>query len=180
MKKFIFITTLVFLMVVGCNNELQWSEIYHDEWLDWNDAINYCKNLNENGYNDWRLPNIDELRTLIQVPQTITGGACQISDKAGKLSMNYYTEEGCSFSNHLLRGMVFWSSSTVLNNTDFAWGADFYAGIIGAISKSNRKTSVHFSDRITGVSSKSNQKNSVHSLLEGNSEPALVLVRCVR
>ncbi len=70
------------------NNEksLQWSEKSSHE-MDWNAAINYCKNLNEDGYSDWRLPNIDELRTLIQNHSgTQTGGTCQISEKARKLA----------------------------------------------------------------------------------------------
>ena len=33
--------------------------------MTWDGAINYCKRLNEGGYNDWKLPNIDELKTLV-------------------------------------------------------------------------------------------------------------------
>ncbi|MBR4531566.1 PEGA domain-containing protein [bacterium] len=43
---------------------LQWSNIAEDEMTQ-NEAINYCENLNEGEYSDWRLPNIDELRTLV-------------------------------------------------------------------------------------------------------------------
>ena len=32
----------------------------------WSDAVSYCDNLTEGGYSDWRLPNINELRTLIK------------------------------------------------------------------------------------------------------------------
>jgi hypothetical protein len=31
----------------------------------WIDAINYCSSLNLAGFNDWRLPNINELNTLV-------------------------------------------------------------------------------------------------------------------
>ena len=34
--------------------------------MTWKEAYSYCTRLNEGGYNDWRMPNIDELRTLIQ------------------------------------------------------------------------------------------------------------------
>lgn len=32
--------------------------------LIWQDAMNYCENLNLAGYDDWRLPNVDELKSL--------------------------------------------------------------------------------------------------------------------
>jgi hypothetical protein len=45
------------------------------------DGINYCKNLTACGYDDWRLPTISELRTLIQnCPQTEIDGKCELSD----------------------------------------------------------------------------------------------------
>lgn len=34
--------------------------------MSWDDAVTYCINLNEGGYGDWRLPNLEVLKTLIQ------------------------------------------------------------------------------------------------------------------
>lgn len=36
------------------------------EGMKWDDAMNFCKNLNYAGYDDWRLPAIEELSTLIK------------------------------------------------------------------------------------------------------------------
>ena len=46
------------------------------------DAAYYCLDLSEGGYSDWRLPSIDELRTLIEnCRKTETGGTCRASEE---------------------------------------------------------------------------------------------------
>ena len=74
----------------------QWSEKTQDK-KNHNDAMNYCKNLNEGGHNDWRLPNIDELRTLIKDRKTVTGGKCKVSEKNACLSViDCFNAEDCA------------------------------------------------------------------------------------
>jgi len=52
-----------------------------DPGLTQPDAIRYCQELVFGGYDDWWLPNIDELRTLIRGnPPTETGGECPITE----------------------------------------------------------------------------------------------------
>ena len=43
------------------------------EKMHWADAVNYCKDLNEGGFNDWRLPSRDVLRSLVQNCDTSSG-----------------------------------------------------------------------------------------------------------
>lgn len=51
------------------------------------DLVSLCENLVEGGYSDWKMPIIDELRTLIQnCPDTEPYGFCKISEEAGTLS----------------------------------------------------------------------------------------------
>ena len=119
---------------------LQWSG-KASKTMKWNDAVNYCKNLNEGGYTDWRLPNIDELRTLIKNhPGTQIGGSCPISEKKGKLAWRDRISDcdirnGNNFSK-LGDFSWFWSSSTISDYIDFAWGVDFGHGYIYDGSKS--------------------------------------------
>ena len=63
MKKLLSVSavSMICLLFIGCNN-LQWSEKATYS-MNWDKAKQYCENLDEGGHNDWRLPNIDELRT---------------------------------------------------------------------------------------------------------------------
>ncbi len=73
----------------------------------WSEAISYCNALILGGKSDWRLPNINELGSIvdyeISTRPTITGFPNSQSD--------YY-----------------WSSSTASNNTSGAWGVSFFTG----------------------------------------------------
>ena len=42
-----------------------------EPWLD--DALSYCENLDYAGFSDWRLPNANELTSVIQAPNTLFG-----------------------------------------------------------------------------------------------------------
>lgn len=47
----------------------------------WEAAIDHCDSLVWAGYQDWSLPTLDQMRTLIRgCPDTQSGGACQVSD----------------------------------------------------------------------------------------------------
>jgi len=78
---------------------LQWSNI-PEKLMNWKEAADYCKNLEENGLKKWRLPNIDELRKLIQnCPRTKPGGKCKVSKKSGCLGLKCYNSDGCACEN---------------------------------------------------------------------------------
>ncbi len=122
-----------------------WSSISEND-MDWERAVMYCEDLEEDGKTDWRLPTIDELRTLIRNCKiTATGGSCEVSESQGMLSV--VDAEGCScefdeeFSGKYSKlgdiSKTLWSSSEQSEvDVDDAWKVDFNSAYIDVSSKS--------------------------------------------
>lgn len=54
--------------IVSCNDSgLMWQDDnnINNNKKEWQEAINYCEDLNFAGYNDWRLPNYNEIESII-------------------------------------------------------------------------------------------------------------------
>jgi len=118
-------------------------------------AVKYCENLNEGGHNDWRLPNIDELRTLIQnCPQTETGMQCKVSEKNGCLSSSCGKPRGSCYCQNTGNGIIrnihtigyfsklgddvaLWSSSTNSDYKGSAWFVNFAKALVGSYFKTS-------------------------------------------
>ncbi len=110
--------------------------------MGWNAGKQYCSNLNLDGYDDWRLPTISELRSLVWgCPDTETGGDCGVTDACASGSCNDggdcetcpigdgLSYDGCYWSDEVQGSCDWhWSSSPVTGNTFFAWGIHFYSG----------------------------------------------------
>lgn len=91
-----------------------WSE-RSDGTLSWEDAIEYCKNLTNNGITTWRLPSQKELIT------TFIRGIYSIN------STNFLNANST---------LQYWTSTTYSSNTDQAW----VVGIVDAYTFSANKT----------------------------------------
>jgi hypothetical protein len=78
---------------------------------NWQNALNYVQCLNTNGYlgySDWRLPNINELYSLVDRSNSspaLPGG-------------------GYPFANVLTNNWYHWSSTTAAFYTSWAWSVD--------------------------------------------------------
>lgn len=55
-------------VVVDSSTGLMWQKNYASK--TWQDAFPYCENLNYAGYDDWRLPNKNELASLLNLDKT--------------------------------------------------------------------------------------------------------------
>lgn len=118
--------------------------------IAWQDAKDYCDNLTECGYSNWRLPTITELRTLIQnCPGSVTGGGCKVNDTCSEMSSDIYTTcknsncYGCDSSTSGKYSKLgdlgdFWSSTVQSNDSSHAWGVNFYKGEVNSYKKSDR------------------------------------------
>lgn len=93
---------------------LQWQR--NDDKIEkkWKTAFQYCDNLTLDGDSDWRLPTIEELSSIID-----------------------YTKCKPAISNVLLNFFVswYWSKSTRVNRTNYAWFVYFLDGSINSCSK---------------------------------------------
>ena len=117
----------------------------NEQQMEWQSARDHCANLSYDGNDDWRLPSIGELRSLIRgCSPTMTGGICNAEDGCLKWSCKDDSCNGCSHNEGPAFGCywpdnmegpcgMYWSSSHFdINNayTDAAWIIDFFHGFI--------------------------------------------------
>ena len=91
---------------------LQWTKEYATS-VNWQNALGHCEGLNYGGHTDWRLPNMDELKTLIN--DTIYSPASTFPD---------------------MPSQDFWSSSSYVGNAETSWRVGFDQGLLGTTNKS--------------------------------------------
>jgi len=110
-----------------CFEKLEWSET-SSEFMTWYEAVTYCNVLDADGYSNWRLPTISELRTLIEnCLNTEIGGECGITDNC--LSKDCFNEScrGCfgyGYSIYEDTGTL-WTSSEQSDDKGWVWTVIF-------------------------------------------------------
>ena len=110
---------------------LMWQSVDGGASMTWQQALAYCQSLNTEtepyaGYTDWRLPNRNELASLLD---------------HGKLDPYFSNFTGLpTDSNH---DYWLWSSSTVPSKKEFVWNAHFYHGSVYFINKTHSGAAYH-------------------------------------
>ena len=102
--------------VTDSGTGLTWQRVEVDTSMTWEDAIVYCETLTLAGHDDWRLPNVKELRS--------------ISDDAlvqPSLDTRFFPG---------VDTMPYWTSTTEGFHAPKAWFVDFHHGMVGYDEKS--------------------------------------------
>jgi hypothetical protein len=94
--------------VTDSNSGLIWQQAEVTPTMTWEGALNYCEALSLGGKTDWRLPNIKEIQSLVEV--THLNPAIDTTYFPGAQSARY------------------WSSTTQFGHAAAAWFADFIDG----------------------------------------------------
>ncbi len=94
--------------------QLMWQKQDDGAAVVWEDAITKCEALSLGGYKDWRLPNVKELRSIVD---------------SGTYAPALYP--GCLLNP---RSDSYWSSTTYLSSQDTAWRVNFWHGeVVGTL-----------------------------------------------
>ena len=105
------------LMWEKCSEDQSGSncEIGFESPMNWSDALTVANNSNLGGYSDWRLPNVKELRALLDY-----------SSSTSVINTIYFPSTLSSWV---------WSGSPYANSSNDAWGVDIYDGISSEINR---------------------------------------------
>ncbi|MCI5146891.1 MAG: DUF1566 domain-containing protein [Candidatus Electrothrix sp. AR3] len=91
----------------------------------WNDAVKRFKNVEYVGYSDWRMPTVDELKTLVYCSNgRKTKDDSRCNDGADRPTINQQAFPNTPSSS-------VWSGSPVAYGTNYAWFVNFDNGISG-------------------------------------------------
>jgi len=106
--------------------ELMWEKETRD--MSWYEAMEYAENLRLGGYDDWRLPTIEELAEVVEL---CGGTLTSVEDDDWKSIWDENEDNETYQSNYEARGFAsndYWSSTTVAGFSSYAWNVYFYDG----------------------------------------------------
>ena len=89
--------------------------INNGDQVIWCDALAYCENLDFAGHDDWRLPNVRELQSIVDY------------------SLNFPAIDPVF---NAATGQPFWSSTSKNSTGELAWLVGFVAGTVEIVAKS--------------------------------------------
>ncbi len=95
-------------IVIDSVTGLIWQKAYETN-KTWQQSLAYCESLSYGGQSDWRLPNKKELMSLVNYER------CSPASDFPDITTNW-----------------FWSSSTNVFSTNYAWRVGFNNGAVGS------------------------------------------------
>jgi hypothetical protein len=134
---------------------LMWT-VYPGNLRDWESASSFCNNSSAGGFGDWRMPTVNELRSIVaSCPATETGGGCGVTDGCNASHCDNGACDGCTpqFGGPGSNGCYwptglagdchapYWSETDDASNATHYWTVDFsYAAVVsvvGTVSANN-------------------------------------------
>ncbi len=101
---------------------LEWQQDTAPDTYRWQEALDYCDTLELDDHDDWRLPTIQELSTLVD---------SGIPDPGPTVHIDYFPDTiGSAYSDY-------WSSNADVHVTNYAWVVHFSDGSVKGIGKTN-------------------------------------------
>lgn len=101
--------------VTDKNTGLMWQQRDDNVERTWNEAMAYCEDLELAGHTDWRLPDKDELMSIVDK-----------SRENPAINTDFFPGT---------RSSSYWSSSTHVDCAGDAWDVHFHGGRVGYGSK---------------------------------------------
>ncbi len=139
--------TCALMTWVDEGSNLEWEVSHSCVQPTWEGAKTYCDNLELDG-SDWRLPTINELRSLVRgCWDSYSAGACGVRVSCLSKSCETSSCDGCSgglgpsegglYWPHEVTGCptglpTYWTSSEVSDQSEYCWVVDFYDGEVSS------------------------------------------------
>ncbi|MCZ7582687.1 MAG: DUF1566 domain-containing protein [Deltaproteobacteria bacterium] len=121
---------------------LMWEVTPSSGFVNWDEARDHCDTLASDGHNDWRLPTISELRSLVRgCDRTDFDGPCPVSEECAERACQTGDCFACNFGGGPNDGCFappeledacdyFWSSTLVPDGDARAWAIGFSSAFI--------------------------------------------------
>ncbi len=97
---------------------LMWQQTAPSSVYSWDQALTYCENLNLGGYTDWRLPNRNELQSIVDYSK-------------------YFPAITSTFFIETFSDTLYWTSTTHANSPNLVWVLGSVTGHFGSSDKNS-------------------------------------------
>jgi len=104
-------------VVYDSKTELGWQSMPSSQRFAWSQAVEHCQESSYGGYSDWRLPNLYELKSLVD-----------------------YTKYNPAIATSLINVKTdnwYWSSSKYVSDPSYAWYVNFNSGFDNWLKQSD-------------------------------------------
>ena len=124
---------------VWSSADLESNYLNYGSSVSWLDKAIQCRSLRDGGISKWRIPTIDEVRTLLSSSENLkTGGECHVTNECFDYASEACFNEECSpkAGGEMIRSSLFDYSAyitgtlTSLEDTDYAWFVNLRNGSI--------------------------------------------------